>query len=155
MAFAGSNRTAQGDRAMLNFPYPLNVMFPGAAGNWQAFDARFLSPNVSVNFAGNPTVEREVTEEVASYGTQIGWLNDIVYTLAKAAPDSVGNDPDAKAALYKLDEAMKKIDKIKSRRKTNAYDQARDAIAELGQTDKAGYGRLVRTLDPENPPSAS
>lgn len=140
---------------MLNFPFPLNIMFPGAGGNMQAFDAHFLSPNVSVNFAGNPMVEREVTEDVASYGTQIGWLSDIVYALAKAAPDTVDNDPDVKDALRKLDEAMKKIDKIKTRRKADAYDSARDALAALGQSDKAGYARLVRSLDADKPPSAS
>jgi hypothetical protein len=92
----GQFANEQGDRAMLNFPYPLNIMFPGAAGNWQAFDARFLSPNVSVNFAGNPTVEREVTEDVASFGTQIGWLNDIVSALAAAAGDSLDRKPKAR-----------------------------------------------------------
>ena len=72
---------------MYTFPNPLSIMFPGAGGNFQSFD--FWSPRVSVNFAGNPAVEREVTEDVASYGSQIGWLNDIVAALAKAAPDAV------------------------------------------------------------------
>jgi len=72
---------------MYTFPNPLNIMFPGAGGNFQSFD--FWSPPVSVNFAGNPAVEREVTEDVASYGSQIGWLNDIVAALAKAAPDAL------------------------------------------------------------------
>ena len=139
---------------MLNFPNPFSIMFPGAGGNWQAFDARFLSPNVSVNFAGNPMIEREVTEDVASYGTQLGWLNDIVYALAKASPDSVNADPDAKNSLDMLDAAMAKIDKIKKRRKTDAYSSARDALAELGASDKAAYSRLVTSLDPDRPPSA-
>lgn len=139
---------------MLAFPNPLNIMFPGAAGNWQAFDARFLSPNVSVNFAGNPTIEREVTEDVASYGRQIGWLNDIVNALAAAAPDTIKADPAASEALSKLQDALDKIEAIKKRRKVSAYDTALEALAELGQTDKAGYGRLVRTLDPDLPPSA-
>jgi hypothetical protein len=129
-------------------------MFPGAAGNWQAFDARFLSPNVSVNFAGNPMIEREVTEDVASYGTQLGWLNDIVYALAKASPDSVNADPDARTSLDMLDAAMAKIDKIKKRRKTDAYDSAREALAALGASDKAAYSRLVHSLDADHPPSA-
>ena len=65
---------------MLTFPYPFNI-FPGAGGNWQTIDTRWWSPTVSVNFAGNPAVEREVTEDVASYGRQIGWLSDIVIAL--------------------------------------------------------------------------
>jgi hypothetical protein len=67
---------------MFTFPNPLNIMFPGAGGNFQTFD--FLSPRVSVNFAGNSASEREVTEDVGSYGSQIGWLNDIVAALAES-----------------------------------------------------------------------
>lgn len=140
---------------MLNFANPFSIMFPGAAGNWQAFDARFLSPNVSVSFAGNPMIEREVTEDVASYGTQLGWLNDIVYALAKASPDSVNADPDAKDSLEQLDAAMAKIDKIKKRRKTDAYDSARAALTALRDSDSEGYARLVNSLEPRQPHKAA
>ena len=139
---------------MMTFPNPFNIMFPGAGGNFQTFDAHWLSPNVSVNFAGNPAVEREVTEDVASYGSQIGWLNDIVTALAATAPESVNADPVAKDALKMLKDAMTKIENIKKRRKTGALDSARDALGRLGAADKAAYGRLVRSLDPDNPPSA-
>ena len=138
---------------MYTFPNPLSIMFPGAGGNFQSFD--FWSPRVSVNFAGNPAVEREVTEDVASYGSQIGWLNDIVAALAKAAPDAVEASPDAAEALTMLQDAMKKIDEIKQRRKTNAYDTARDALATLGSADKDAYKRLVNSLDPNDPPGTA
>jgi hypothetical protein len=138
---------------MYTFPNPLNIMFPGAGGNFQTFD--FWSPRVSVNFAGNPAVEREVTEDVASYGSQIGWLNDIVAALAKAAPDALKGNEEAEGALTRLNDAMQKIQEIKARRKTNAYDAARDALARLGSADKAAYKRLVSSLDPDNPPRAA
>jgi hypothetical protein len=128
-------------------------MFPGAGGNFQSFD--FWSPRVSVNFAGNPAVEREVTEDVASYGSQIGWLNDIVAALAKAAPDALQGNGEAEDALKSLNDAMRKIDDIKRRRKTSAYDTARDALAKLGSADKDGYKRLVTSLDPNDPPDAA
>jgi len=140
---------------MLNFPNPLNIMFPGAAGNWQAFDARWLSPNISVNFAGNAAIEREVTEDVASYGSQLGWLNDIIVALADAAKDTIKANKDADESLNDLKDALKKIDKIKKRRKADAYDTARAALAQLGSSDKDAYGRLVRSLDPDRPPSAT
>jgi len=138
---------------MMTLPNPFNIMFPGAGGNFQTFD--FWSPRVSVNFAGNPAVEREVNEDVASYGRQIGWLNDIVVALAKTAPDTLKADAEAERALKMLKEAMAKIDDIKKRRKANALDMARDALANLGAADKAAYGRLVRSLDPDQPPDAS
>jgi hypothetical protein len=137
---------------MTTFPYPFNIMFPGAGGNLQTFD--FWSPRVSVNFAGNPAVEREVNEDVASYGSQIGWLNEIVATLATAAPDNVKKKLAAEGALKKLMDAQEKIEEIKKRRKASALDTARDAIAKLGAADKDGYRRFVRSLDPEQPPDA-
>jgi hypothetical protein len=138
---------------MYTFPNPLNIMFPGAGGNFQSFD--FWSPRVSVNFAGNPAVEREVTEDIASYGSQIGWLNDIVAALAHAAPDALKGSEDAEDALKSLNDAMQKIEAIKARRKANAYDTARDAIASLGAADKAAYKRLVTSLDPDDPPGTA
>lgn len=137
---------------MITFPNPFNIMFPGAGGNFQTFDAHWLSPNVTVNFAGNPAVEREVTEDVASYGSQIGWLNDIVAALASVAPDAVKTDPAARDALVKLKDAMDKIEAIKQRRKASALDNAREALGKLGAADKQAYGRLVRSLDPDQPP---
>jgi hypothetical protein len=138
---------------MYTFPNPLNIMFPGAGGNFQSFD--FWSPRVSVNFAGNPAVEREVTEDVASYGSQIGWLNDIVAALAKAAPDALKGNEDAEDALKSLNDDMQKIEAIKARRKANAYDTARDAIASLGAADKAADKRVVTSLDPDDPPGTA
>jgi len=131
--------------------FPFNV-FPGAGGNWQEIFTRWWSPNISLNFAGDAGIEREVNEEVASYGRQIGWLNDVVAALAKAAPDALKNDKEAEGAMKSLTDAMQKIDAIKARRKTNAYDTARDALAKLGSADKGAYRRLVSSLDPDVPP---
>ena len=55
---------------MFTFPNPLDIIFPGGGGNLQTFE--FWSPRVSVSFAGNSASEREVTEDVGSYGSQIG-----------------------------------------------------------------------------------
>jgi len=128
--------------------FPFNI-FPGAGGNWQTFDTRWWSPNISVSFAGDPGIEREVSEDVASYGTQIGWLNDIVVALTK--PGGVAADPAAEAALKKLDNARAKIEKIKKRRKATALDKAREALADLGASDRQAYARLVRSLDADKP----
>ena len=137
---------------MTTFPYPFNIMFPGAGGNMQSFD--FWSPTISVNYAGDRVIEREVNEDVASFGSQIGWLNEIVIALAEAAPEVQSNKA-AEAALKRLEAAQKKIDAIKKRRKSDAVDAARDALANLGAADKAAYGRLVRSLNPDQPPSAA
>ena len=140
---------------MTTFANPFSILFPGAGGNLQSFDTSFFSPNVSVNFAGNRAVEREVNEDVASYGRQIGWLNDIVAALAAAAPDALKADPAAAGSLKKLGAAQEKIEAIKQRRKADAYDSAREALSRLGASDKDGYRRLVKLLNPDQPPGAS
>jgi hypothetical protein len=128
-----------------------NIMFPGGAGNWQEIMTRWWSPNISLNFAGDTGIEREVNEDVASYGRQIGWLNEIVEALAAVAPDAVKAGA-AADALASLTAAQKKIEAIKQRRRASTLDKARDALAALDQDD---YRPLLRSLDPNEPPSAA
>ena len=140
---------------MLTFPYPFNI-FPGAGGNWQTIDTRWWSPTVSVNFAGNPAVEREVTEDVASYGRQIGWLSDIVIASVDIeGRDVVARKAEAADSLQKLIAAQAKIDEIKRRRKDVALANARGTLANLAASDLGAYARLARSLDPDEPPSTA
>jgi hypothetical protein len=131
---------------------PLNV-FPGAGGNWQEIMTRWWSPNISLNFAGNAGIEREVNEEVASYGRQIGWLNDIVLALASAA--SAETLKPAQDSLGKMKRAADEIAEIKRRRSASALSAARDALDRLKSADKIAYNYLVSTLQAEQPPSAA
>jgi hypothetical protein len=133
---------------------PFLTALPGV-GNWQTIDTRWWSPTVTMNFAGNPAVEREVTEDVASYGRQIGWLNDIVTALvATGRQDAIKRHPNAADSLRKLEAARHKIDAIKKRRADTALDSARSALDTLAKTDQAGYQRLVRSLDRDGPKSS-
>ena len=133
---------------MFTFP---NIMFPGAGGNWQEIMTRLWSPNISLNYAGDAGIEREVNEDVASYGRQIGWLNEIVEALAAAAPNAVKANA-AADSFAKLKAAQEKIAEIKTRRKANALDKARAALSALDRDD---YRTLLRSLDPNEPPSAT
>src|ERR1700704_4198222 len=113
------------------FPIPFLTALPGV-GNWQTIDTRWWSPTVSVNFAGNPAVEREVTEDVASYGRQIGWRRGLARALCQASGGEVIKPKTAAAnSLTKLRQAQERIDEIKARRKDTALDNARGALANL------------------------
>jgi len=131
---------------------PLNV-FPGAGGNWQEIMTRWWSPDISLNFAGDPGIEREVNEEIASYGRQIGWLNDIVLALTAAADPAVLKP--AKDSLVKLKDAVERIAEIKKRRANSALSAARDALERLEAADKVAYDYLVSTLQAKQPPGAA
>jgi hypothetical protein len=147
---------AQEDNAMVTPSNPFSIFFPGAENLRQFIDTRWWSPTITVNYAGNPAVEREVTEEVASPGKQIGWLNEIVTALVKnAGEEKIARDPKAADALKKFKDAQGKIEEIKKRRQANALAEAREALARLGAADKTAYAHLVRSLDPKNPPKDS
>lgn len=136
---------------------PFNILFPGAENLRQWIDTRWWSPTVTVNYAGNPAIEREVTEDVASYGKQIGWLSEIVTALVAIEGEQalVARDPKTADALKKFKQAQGKIEEIKQRRTQNAVADARDALAKLGATNKTAYAYLVSTLDPNEPPSGA
>jgi len=117
--------------------------FPGAGGNWQEIMTRFWSPNISLNFAGDAGVEREVNEDVASYGKQIGWLNDVV--LALGANVKLASCSEAADALAKMKKAQERIEKIKERRKESTLERARDALKTLHDEDPSAYRDLLRS----------
>jgi len=121
------------------------VTLPGAAGNWQTIDTRWWSPSVTMNFAGDPAVERDVTEEIASYGRQIGWLNDIVAALVQVAGKNAIKGEAAKS-LKSFDEARLKIDEIKKRKRQNAIDLARQTLARLKKENGPAYRLLLQSL---------
>jgi hypothetical protein len=127
--------------------------FPGAGGNWQEIMTRFWSPNIAVNFAGNADVEREVNEDVASYGRQIGWLNDVVLALSANAQFASGSD--AEDALAKMKSAEEDIKKIKGRHKESALDRARDALKTLRKEDASAYRDLLRSSQRDLPSSSA
>jgi len=67
--------------------------------------------------AGQRGVEREVLDEVASYGMQIGVLSDLLLGVAKLVPRE-RLDADAQHALGQLLDLVERIKAIKARRES-------------------------------------
>ncbi len=68
------------------FPFTFN--FPSGdvdLANW-------FSPRIDVSYAGSPAIERDVVENVASFGDQLGTLIDAVVELAGDAKGKKLND---------------------------------------------------------------
>ena len=94
-----------------------------------------------------------MTEDVASYGRQIGWLNDVVAALAKDAA-AVKDDAKAESAYKALMDAREEDRSDQRAAQGQRLRRLRyDALAKLGAADKGEYGRLVRSLDPDRPPA--
>ena len=62
------------------FMWPFNLFAPGNLN--QPILPGWSFGNVSVNYAGNAGIEKDVVEKVASYGRQLGILTDAVLKLA-------------------------------------------------------------------------
>lgn len=97
---------------------------------------RFFSPAVTVNYAGNAAVEEHVVADVASYGKQIGWLNELVLALANKEP------PD-QHTLKELTEAVNKIEDIKKQHAKSTLDGAIEALDRLQAERDDEYRHLL------------
>ncbi|NRR32426.1 hypothetical protein HSX11_19860 [Oxalobacteraceae bacterium] len=97
--------------------------------------------------SGDGKIEREAFE-VASYGSQLGWLTEVLLDITRSAPPAA---PEARAALSYLVEANDKIQELKKAGKAEAERQARsieDSLLALKKTDAARFASLSERLLP-------
>lgn len=97
---------------------------------------RIFSPALTVNYAGNAEVEQRVVADVASYGKQIGWLNQLVLNLIK------GETPDD-ATLKDFTAAFGKIETIKKEHAKTTLEDANTALDLLQTEQVAEYRHLL------------
>ncbi len=103
----------------------------------QRITAPWFSPSLTVNYAGDPAIEDRVVTEVASYGKQLGWLNEIVLALAKK--QSVPQE-----TLNRLERAVQEIETIKKEVQPSALDAANNALDQLQREQPDRYADLLR-----------
>lgn len=109
------------------------------SGNVNENIAPSFSPSLTIDFAGNPKVEDRVVREVASYGSQLGWLTEIVLALADKDERTPPED-----ALDKLRKASKEIDEIKTAVRKSALEDASAALDRLERDQPEAYRSLLR-----------
>jgi hypothetical protein len=110
----------------------------------QRITAPWFSPSLTVNYAGDPAIEDRVVTEVASYGRQLGWLNEIV--LALANKQVVPQD-----TLNCLEKAVKDIETIKRETQLSALDAANKALDQLKRDEPDKYAELLRNRQMDGP----
>ena len=116
------------------FMWPFNLFAPGNLN--QPILPGWSFGNISVNYAGNVEIEKDVVEKVASFGKQLGIITDAVLALADGKPK---NDK----AIVRLREIAAKIEELKSRNKTSLADQAREALERLEKAEPASARRIA------------
>jgi len=103
----------------------------------QRITAPWFSPSLTVNYAGDPAIEDRVVTEVASYGQQLGWLNDIVLALAN-------KQPVPQETLKRLEKAVQDIETIKKEVQPSALAAANNALDQLKREQPEKYAELLR-----------
>jgi hypothetical protein len=126
------------ERVMSTPPYmwPFSLFAPGNLN--QPILPGWSFGNVSVNYAGNADIEKDVVEKAASYGKQLGIITDVVLELAG---DRHAKDGDP---LKQLRDIATKVKRIKEEHKRSLSEQASDAMAKLAKNDEAEAQRIAR-----------
>ncbi|MDM0023568.1 hypothetical protein [Variovorax saccharolyticus] len=116
----------------------LHLPFSGSVAQQIEPDTQWFFAGIPAQ-AGNGQIEKKAFE-VASYGSQLGWITEVL--LAQASPGSVEADR-AAGALRKLEKAHAEIEVVKKQSRAELAEAASAALARLQQADPAAYERLL------------
>lgn len=116
------------------YMWPFSLFAPGNLN--QPILPGWSFGNVSVNYAGNADIEKEVVEKVASFGKQLGIISDAVLALAEGKPKDA-------EAIARLKEIAARIEKLKDQNKEALAGQARDAMERLAKLEPATARRIA------------
>ena len=133
------------------FNYAPQYQLPWS-GNW----AQTIDPDTSFFSsikpgAGVGEIERKATD-VASYGSQLGWLAEILLAndVDERGVPTVSAE-DVASARLKLRTAYKKIRQIKEQNQADVRQSALTALERLRTSDPAGYSLVLRMAALEAP----
>lgn len=96
--------------------------------------------------AGDGRVEREVFENVASYGKQLGWLTELIIALADRSRLEQEESRSALPALEKLELLQQRIGEVKEREAEQFEVRVANWLKELKVKDPASFERVGRDL---------
>ncbi len=99
--------------------------------------------NISSQASGNPDLERQITDRVASYGRQLGRLLDAVEVLIRAA-DRRSLDDDDRRAIDELLAMRAEIEALKDRASSSRLDRTIAEIRALRSDPDGNAAALAR-----------
>jgi hypothetical protein len=92
--------------------------------------------HITVNYQGDPAIEKDVAANVASYGRQLGIITEAVLALAD------GGSGDAEP-IKRLRGIAKKVEKIKEDHRSDLAASAQQAMDSLAKKDRAAAQRIA------------
>lgn len=106
--------------------------------------------NINQTTGGDPELEQEIVENVASYGRQLGRLSDAVNVLIENTDRSALSD-EARESLEAFESMAAQIERTKARRREansplSALDDVLAALKDLRERDSERYQREVAKI---------
>jgi hypothetical protein len=99
----------------------------------------FSLQHITVNYKGDPAIEKDVAANVASYGKQLGIITEAVLALARDEADS--SEP-----IKRLRRIADEIEKIKRQHRSDLATAAREAMESLAEKDPAAAHRIAASF---------
>ena len=105
--------------------------------------------NINAARSGDPELERRITEEVASYGRQLGKILDALDVLVRRAQPGALDEPDRRA-LDEVTALRREVERLKVSASAERVDRLVSDIEALcrdGNAERAALQRLRQALD--------
>jgi hypothetical protein len=138
--------------AMADFPFTWPLFqaakfFQGPTTFDQPINPGWFDVDIN-NYAGNPQIEKDVVEKVASFGKQLGILTEAVLELAgnKPRPDS--------SAITRLREIAAQVEAQKTLNKASLAEHAAAAMKRLAKAEPDA-ARRIAAVYADKPSSAT
>jgi len=93
--------------------------------------------------AGVPRIERHIAQDVASYGTQLSAIFDVLHELSQ---DSALRGKLTARTRTKFERIRERVVAARDQGKERYAEHARESLERLKQADRKGYDELVRAL---------
>ena len=118
-----------------SYTWPFNLFAPNNLA--QSILPGWSFGNVNVNYAGNPGIERDVVQKVASFGRQIGVITDVVLELAKDMPGGKEKTPSGEkdTPITQLRDIAARVKDLKKAHEASIIGEARKAMDRLADFD--------------------
>jgi hypothetical protein len=96
----------------------------------------WFSPNIDIKYVGNSRIERDVTANVAGYGSQLGTLMDVLVELTKGEEQT--------EAVKRLHDLWHKVEEIKKKNKEDLKESAKSSLDQLAKYNPDGLQDLIK-----------